>query len=138
MRYSTLILEIYEAGPTIEKILVSVQAGTAGPFAGETELLQHLQQLRAWRDCALLLFLADSGLRVFEVCGLRRGEVDYQEGQITSPARAGRRPRWTVQTACRCGQYWKGRARITFPLINYGPRSTDGWGRILKWTVTAA
>ncbi len=75
----------------IEKILAAVQAGTAGPFAGETEQRQHLQQLRAWRDCTLLLFLADSGLRVFEACGLRRGEVDYQEGQITVTGKGGKK-----------------------------------------------
>lgn len=37
--------------------------------------------LRNLRDRAFLLTLADSGLRVHEACGLRRGEIDWNEGK---------------------------------------------------------
>lgn len=38
-------------------------------------------QLRALRDRAFLLSLADTGLRVHEACKLRRGEIDWNEGR---------------------------------------------------------
>ena len=33
------------------------------------------------RDCAFLLTLADTGLRVHEACNLRRGDIDWNEGR---------------------------------------------------------
>jgi integrase/recombinase XerC len=39
------------------------------------------EYLRAMRDRAFLLTLADTGLRVHEACGLRRGEIDWNEGR---------------------------------------------------------
>jgi integrase/recombinase XerC len=41
----------------------------------------HPEQLRALRDKAFLLTLADTGLRVHEACGLRRGDVDWNEAR---------------------------------------------------------
>jgi len=38
-------------------------------------------QLRRLRDCAFLLTLADTGLRVHEACNLRRGDLDWNEGK---------------------------------------------------------
>lgn len=39
------------------------------------------EHLRALRDRAFLLTLADSGLRVHEACNLRRGDIDWNEGK---------------------------------------------------------
>jgi len=40
-----------------------------------------IDQLRALRDRAFLITLADTGLRVHEACNLRRGDIDWNEGR---------------------------------------------------------
>jgi site-specific recombinase XerD len=47
--------------------------------AGDEEL--DAAKLRAYRDRAFLLTLADTGLRVHEACKLRRGDIDWNEGR---------------------------------------------------------
>ncbi len=39
------------------------------------------ERLRAMRDRAFLLTMADTGLRVHEACNLRRGDLDWNEGR---------------------------------------------------------
>lgn len=39
------------------------------------------ERLRAMRDRAFLITLADTGLRVHEACNLRRGDIDWNEGR---------------------------------------------------------
>ncbi len=39
------------------------------------------ENLRNLRDRAFLITLADTGLRVHEACGLRRGDIDWLEGK---------------------------------------------------------
>ncbi len=41
----------------------------------------HRERLRNLRDRAFIITLADTGLRVHEACELRRGDVDWNEGQ---------------------------------------------------------
>jgi site-specific recombinase XerD len=56
---------------TVENLLVS---------AGEDEDVVNVK-LRAYRDRAFLLTLADTGFRVHEACNLRRGDIDWNEGR---------------------------------------------------------
>jgi len=59
----------------IERVLDFTQTIIEQVFDNENE------QLRAMRDRAFLVTLADTGLRVHEACGLRRGDVDWNEGR---------------------------------------------------------
>lgn len=59
----------------IERVLDFVS--DAGSLATESETVR----LRAMRDRALLLTLADTGLRIHEACNLRRGDLDWNEGR---------------------------------------------------------
>jgi integrase/recombinase XerC len=59
----------------IERVLDFVSDITSLPADSETE------RLRAMRDRAFLLTLADTGLRVHEACNLRRGDIDWNEGR---------------------------------------------------------
>ena len=46
-----------------------------------TEKKDSKYKLRAMRDKAFLITLADTGLRVHEACSLRRGDIDWNEGK---------------------------------------------------------
>lgn len=59
----------------IERVLESVSDVTSLPAESEVE------RLRAMRDRAFLITLADTGLRVHEACNLRRGDLDWNEGR---------------------------------------------------------
>lgn len=47
-------------------------------------------KLRAYRDRAFLLTLADTGLRVHEACNLKRGQIDQNEGQAIVKGKGGK------------------------------------------------
>lgn len=59
----------------IEQVLEFVSNIPALPTESDIE------RLRAMRDRAFLIALADTGLRVHEACNLRRGDLDWNEGR---------------------------------------------------------
>jgi len=59
----------------IERLLEFISNAASLPAESEVE------RLRAMRDRAFLITLADTGLRVHEACNLRRGDIDWNEGR---------------------------------------------------------
>ena len=59
----------------IEKILIYTQSMVNKPSSSKQEHWRNL------RDRAFIVTLADTGLRVHEACGLRRGDLDWNSGQ---------------------------------------------------------
>lgn len=62
----------------IEKVLEYAMGDEAKPDPGDGFSSEYLRWLR---DSAFLVTLADTGLRVHEICALRRGDVDWNEGR---------------------------------------------------------
>lgn len=63
----------------IETLLEKVEDAQNLVASAETDENLSDIQLRAYRDRAFLLTLADTGFRVHEACNLRRGDIDWNE-----------------------------------------------------------
>ncbi len=72
------------------------------------------EKLRALRDRAFLLTLADTGLRVHEACALRRGDVDWNEGRAVIVGKGDKQA--VVRFSSRClkasREYLAARAKL--------------------------
>ena len=92
----------------IEDVLNYVATLDNLPYKNEAEGLRNL------RDRAFLLTLADTGLRVHEACGLRRGDIDWNECKAIIIGKGDRQD--VVRFSNRCMEairdYLKRRAKI--------------------------
>ena len=92
----------------IEDVLNYAATLATLPYKDEAEGLRNL------RDRAFLLTLADTGLRVHEACGLRRGDIDWNEGKAMIIGKGDRQD--VVRFSNRCMKairdYLKERAKI--------------------------
>ncbi len=59
----------------IDEIIEKIEQINLNPVEDRDERMRNL------RDRAFLITLADTGLRVHEACGLRRGDIDWHEGK---------------------------------------------------------
>ncbi len=59
----------------IERVITYAQRLSALPGRDDPDTMRNR------RDAAFLVMLADTGLRVHEACGLRRGDIDWQESR---------------------------------------------------------
>ncbi len=92
----------------IQKILDHVESMQIDPSQDENE------QLRALRDKAFLITLADTGLRVHEACGLRRGDIDWNEGKAIVLGKGNRQAvvRFSRRSQQALRSYLQARAKI--------------------------
>ncbi len=102
-------------------------------------------RLRNLRDRAFLLTLADTGLRVHEACGLRRGDLDWQEGKAVVIGKGNRQAvvRFSRRSLAALRDYLAARAALdgasgkpltTLPLF---ARHDLGAGKKIKPITTA-
>jgi len=126
----------------IEQVLDYVESLRVQPAAEDER-----SRLRALRDRALLLTLADTGLRVHEACRLRRGDLDSQEGRALLIGKGDREAvvRFSRRALKALRDYFQARARLdgasgrplrALPLF---ARHDRGAGRrVLPMTTTTA
>lgn len=71
-------------------------------------------RLRAYRDRAFLLTLADTGFRVHEACNLRRGDIDWNEGRAVIIGKGNKQAvvRFTSRSLQAIKEYLSQRAQL--------------------------
>lgn len=74
----------------------------------------EIDTMRKLRDCAFLLTLADTGLRVHEACNLRRGDLDWNEGRAVIIGKGDRQAvvRFSKRSMKALQQYLHARAQL--------------------------
>lgn len=75
---------------------------------------QPIDKLRAMRDRAFLITLADTGLRVSEACKLRRGDIDWNEGRAVIIGKGDKEAiiRFSIRSLEALREYLKLRSKI--------------------------
>jgi integrase/recombinase XerC len=71
-------------------------------------------KLRAYRDRAFLITLADTGFRVHEACNLRRGDIDWNEGRAVIIGKGNKQAvvRFTTRSMQAIKEYLSRRAAL--------------------------
>ena len=92
----------------IDQILDQVHLIAEQGEESETDRLRNL------RDRAFLLTLADTGLRVHEACALRRGDIDWNEGQALLIGKGNREAvvRFSIRALAAVRAYLTARAQL--------------------------
>lgn len=123
----------------IDKIITEITSTRS--FEG----LESEEKLRFLRDRAFLLTLSDTGLRVHEACGLRRGDLDWNSGQAVIIGKGNRQDivRFSRRAQAALQEYLaaraavdgsSGRALTSLPLF---ARHDRGAGKKVKPITTA-
>ncbi len=105
----------------------------------------RVENLRALRDRAFLLTLADTGLRVHEACGLRRGDIDWNEGRAVIIGKGNKQAvvRFTTRAMRALKDYLSLRAELDggsgrpLPSLPLFARHDKGAGKKVKPITTA-
>jgi integrase/recombinase XerC len=93
---------------SIDQMIGYAQQLREQPFDNESDHLRNL------RDRAFLLVLSDTGLRVHEACGLRRGDIDWNEGKAIVTGKGDRQAivRFSSRAISALKDYINARAKI--------------------------
>jgi len=97
-------------------------------------------RLRAMRDRAFLLTLADTGLRVHEACNLRRGDLDWNEGRAVIIGKGNKQAvvRFSTRSLSALKSYLSLRASLDgaaghpLPSLPLFARHDKGTGKMIK------
>ncbi|HVN53537.1 MAG TPA: tyrosine-type recombinase/integrase [Anaerolineaceae bacterium] len=100
----------------------------------------HNQRLRNLRDRALLVTLADTGLRIHEACNLRRGDIDMREGRAVITGKGDRQAvvRFSTRSLRAIKDYLNARAELDgntgrqLSALPVFARHDDGAGKKVK------
>ena len=103
------------------------------------------ERLRALRDRAFIITLADTGLRVHEICELRRGDVDWNEGRAIiigkgdkqAVIRFSTRSMRALKDYLGTRQKLDGASRLPLPSLPLFARHDKGAGKKVKPISTA-
>lgn len=92
----------------IDRILEGITEIKSEPVENEVDHLINL------RDCAFLITLADTGLRIHEACNLRRGDMDWYEHRAIVIGKGNREAvvRFSERSIQNIRDYLKARAEI--------------------------
>ncbi len=131
----------------IEQVLEYVSASPAPlPHPGHLPAGEgEMERLRFLRDRAFLVTLADTGLRVHEACGLRRGDIDWNEGRAVIIGKGDKQAviRFSTRALKALKEYLEARAKLdggsgrplgSLPLF---ARHDKGAGKKVKPVTTA-